>query len=250
MFKFFKKKQDKAVIKSEIIISNLNITILKKDIKNLHLNILPPDGKIRVSVPKRMGDESVRFFVISKLSWIQKHVNRFREQPRETPREYVTGESHYFKGERYLLNIIEYDGKPSIEINNKKYINFYLKNSTDIEQEKKIFLLWQREELRKELSGIFIKWQEITGVSANGWRIKQMKTKWGTCNPSAKRIWINLELVKKPVYCIEYIVVHELVHLLEKNHNKRFAAYMDKFMPEWKIYKKELNESMILLPHN
>ena len=244
MFKFFKKKIDKTVIKSEIIISDFNITVLKKDIKNLHLNVLPPDGKVRVSAPKRMDDRSVRFFIISKLPWIEKHVNRFKEQPRETPREYVSGESHYFKGERYLLNVIEYDGKPAIEINNKICIDFYVKKDADLEEKKKVFLLWHREELRKELCGIFNKWQEIMGVSAKEWRIKQMKTKWGTCNIKAKRIWINLELVKKPVHCIEYIVVHELAHLIERNHNKRFSAVMDKFIPQWRSYKKELNGSL------
>ena len=119
MFKFFKKKRDKTVIKSEIIVSNFNITVFKKDIKNLHLNVLPPDGKVRVSAPKRMDDRSIRLFIMSKLPWIEKNVNRFNEQPRETQREYVSGESHYFKGERYLLNVIEHDGKPAIEINNK-----------------------------------------------------------------------------------------------------------------------------------
>ena len=245
MFKFFKKKRDKTVIKSEIIISDFNITVLKKDIKNLHLNVLPPDGKVRVSAPKRMDDLSVRVFIISKLPWIKKHVNRFKEQPRETPREYVSGESHYFKGERYLLNVIEYDGKPNIAINNKKYIDFYVKKDADLEEKKKIFLLWQREELAKELFGIFNKWQEIMGVSANEIRIKRMKTKWGTCNIKAKRIWINLELIKKPVYCIEYIVVHELTHLIEINHNKRFKEIMDKFIPHWRNYKKELNGSIL-----
>ena len=248
MFKFFKKKRDKTVIKSEIIISDFNITVFKKDIKNLHLNVLPPDGKVSVSAPKRMDDLSVRVFIISKLPWIKKHVNRFKEQPRETTREYVSWESHYFKGERYLLNVIEYGGKPHIAINNKKYIDFYVKRDADLKEKKKVFLLWQREELTKELSGIFIKWQEIMGVSAKEWRIKQMKTKWGTCNIKAKRIWINLELVKKPVHCIEYIVVHELAHLIEKNHSKRFSAVMDKFIPQWRSYKKELNGSF--LPHS
>ena len=245
MFKFFKKKRDKTVIKSEIIISGFNITVLKKDIKNLHLNVLPPDGKVRVSAPKRMDDRSIRVFIISKLPWLEKHVNSFKERPRETPREYISGESHYFKGERYLLNVIEYGGKPFITLNNKKYIDFYVKKDAHLEEKKKVFLLWQREELAKELSCIFNKWQGIMGVSAEEWRIKRMKTKWGTCNTSAKRIWINLELAKKPVYCIEYIVVHELAHLIERNHNKRFTAVMDKFIPQWRSYKKELNNSFL-----
>ena len=245
MFKFFKKKRDKTVIKSEIIISNINITVLKKDIKNLHLNVLPPDGNVRVSAPKRMDDRSIRFFIISKLPWIEKHVDRFKEQPRETSKNYIMGESHYFKGERYLLNVIEYGGKPHIAINNKKYIDFYVKKDMNREQKERVFLRWHRKELGKELSNILIEWQNIMGVGIKEWRIKQMKTKWGTCNTKAKRIWINLELIKKPVYCIEYIVVHELAHLLEKNHNKTFYGYMDKFMPQWKSYKQELNGSAL-----
>ncbi len=241
MLEFFKKRRDKTVIKSEIIISDFNITVLRKDIKNLHLNVLPPDGKVRVSAPRRMDDRSVRFFLISKLPWIEKQVNRFKERPIETPKEYISGESHFFKGERYLLNVIEYRGKPYITINDKKNIDFYVRKDADLEEKKKVFLLWQKEELAKELFGIFNKWQKIMGVSAEEWRIKRMKTKWGTCNTTAKRIWINLELVKRPVYCIEYIVVHELAHLIERNHNKRFMAVMDKFAPQWRSYKKELN---------
>lgn len=240
---FRNKKAKGAVIKSEIRINELDVTVLKKDIKNLHLNVLPPDGKVRVSAPKRLNDENIRLFVISKLPWIRKHIEHFQSQPRETPREYVTGESHYFKGARYLLNVIEYGGKLKIETNDMKYIDFYVKKNMNLEQKEKIFLRWYRKELEKELSDIFIEWQNIMGVGISEWRIKRMKTKWGTCNTGVKRIWINLELIKKPVYCIEYIVVHELAHLLEKNHNKRFYGYMDKFMPQWKEYKRELNKS-------
>ncbi|MHB1661023.1 MAG: M48 family metallopeptidase [bacterium] len=239
---FRNKKTKEAVIKSEIKINNLDVTVLKKDIKNLHLNVLPPDGKVRVSAPKRFSDDSIRLFVISKLPWIKKHVEHFQLQPRETPREYITGESHYFKGARYLLNVIEYDGRLKIEISNMKYIYFYVKKNMSREQKEEIFLRWYRKELEKELFGIFIKWQNIMGVGISEWRIKRMKTKWGTCNTKAKRIWINLELIKKPLYCVEYIVVHELAHLLERNHNKKFYGYIDKFMPQWKSYKKELNE--------
>lgn len=242
---FGNKKVTKEVIKSEIKINNLDVTVLKKDIKNLHLNVLPPDGRVRVSVPKRLNEDNIRLFVISKLPWIRKHIEHFQSQPRETPREYITGESHYFKGARYILNLIEYDGKHKIEIRNMKYIDFYVKKNMNREQKERIFLRWHRKELEKELLNIFIEWQNIMGVVIKEWRIKRMKTKWGTCNTKAKRIWINLELIKKPVYCIEYIVVHELVHLLEKNHNKRFYGYMDKFMPQWKNYKKELNESVL-----
>ena len=245
MFKFFKKKRDKTVIKSEITVSCFNITVLKKDIKNLHLNILPPDGKVRVSVPKRTDDVFIRGFIVSKLPWIEKHVSRLKEQPRETSREYVSGESHYFKGERYLLSVIDYAGKPNVAINDKKYICLSIKKEATVEERRKILLNWQRKELEKELPDIFNKWQTIMGVSANEVRIKQMKTKWGTCNIKAKRIWINLELIKKPVYCIEYIVVHELTHLIEKNHNKRFKEIMDKFLPAWRSYKKELNGSFL-----
>ncbi len=242
---FGNKKARQTVIKSEIKINNLDVTVLKKNIKNLHLNVLPPDGKVRVSAPKRFNDDNIRLFVISKLPWIRKHIERFQLQPRETPREYVTGESHYFKGARYLLNVIEYDGKLKIETRNTKYIDFYVKKNMSREQKERIFLRWYKKELEKELSDIFIEWQNIMGVGIKEWRIKKMKTKWGTCNIKAKRIWINLELIKKPAYCIEYIVVHELAHLLEKNHNKIFYGYMDKFMPQWKSYKKELNGSAL-----
>ncbi|HDN83814.1 MAG TPA: M48 family peptidase [Candidatus Altiarchaeales archaeon] len=225
-------------------IRDIEVLVYKKDIKNFHLNVLPPNGKVRVSVPRSVSDETIRTFVIKKYHWIKKHVESFQEQERQTKREYVSGESHYFKGKRYILRI-NYGNRPKIEIINKKYIYFHVPKHYTVQQRQNYYEKWLRNELKKELEILVPKWEKIIGTKVNQIRIKKMKTKWGSCNPDAKRIWINLELIKKPREYLEYVIVHELVHLLEKNHNRRFKEIMDKYLPKWKIYRKQLNEFIL-----
>ena len=225
-------------------VKDIDILVYKKDIKNFHLNVLPPDGKVRVSVPKSVSDETVKLFVIRKFPWIKKQIQQFKEQERQTKREYVSGESHYFKGQRYILRVEEAK-RPKIEIRNKKYIYFYVPKNYLKEQRENYYLNWLRKELKKELNILVPKWEKIMVVKTKEVRIKKMKTKWGTCNPEAGRIWINLELIKKPNYCLEYIIVHELVHFFEKKHNDKFKVYMDKVMPKWETYKRRLNEFIL-----
>jgi len=235
----------KTIAMDTVNINGIDVLILKKNIKNFHLNVLPPEGRVRVSVPAHTGDEAVRLFVITRMQWIKKQIGHFQNQARQTKREYVSGESHYFKGQRFLLRVIEQRGKAKIEIKNKKYICLYVPRDYTRGQKEKLFLKWYRTELKKELHILIDKWEKIVGVKSNEVRIKRMKTKWGTCKPEIKRIWINLELIKKPGHCLEYIIVHELVHLLEKKHNEKFRQYMDKFMPNWRQYKSELNEFVL-----
>ncbi|ACO03280.1 MAG TPA: M48 family peptidase [Persephonella sp.] len=232
------------VEKKLIKVKDLEVLVYKKNIKNFHLNVLPPEGTVRVSVPISVSDETVRLFIIKKLPWIKKHIKNFQSQSRQTKRRYVSGESHYFKGQRYLLRIEE-SKRPKIEIKNKKYIYFYVPKHYTQEQRENYYQNWLRKELKKELETLIPKWEKIIGIKVNEVKIKKMKTRWGTCNPEAKRIWINLELIKKPIECLEYIIVHEMIHFFEKKHNKKFKAYMDKFLPKWEAYKRQLNEFIL-----
>jgi predicted metal-dependent hydrolase len=207
----------------------------------MHLAVYPPTGRVRIAVPLRIDDEAVRLFVITKLSWIRQQQRKFAGQERQTPREYVNRESHYFFGSRYLLKVIEHDAPPKVLLKGKTYIEMYVRPNTTAKQRQTLMNEWYRKELKKLLPPMVQKWENILSVQVDEWGIKQMKTKWGTCNIEAKRVWINLELAKKPLHCLEYILVHEMIHLLERHHNDRFLAYMEKYMPQWKFYKGELN---------
>lgn len=226
---------------TNINIGDIDITVIKKNIKNLHLSVHPPDGSVRISAPQGMNDEAIKIFAISKLSWIKKQRSKFREQDRQSEREFVSGESHYYQGNRYLLNVIPTSKRQRVEIRNQKFIDLYVHESSTKEQRKKILVEWYRKQLKLQIPELIEKWEKVIGVKVNSWGVKLMKTRWGTCNPEAKRIWINLELAKKSPRCLEYVVVHEMVHLLERHHNKVFTAYMDQFLPNWRNIKTELN---------
>lgn len=228
--------------RSEIQVGDLTMEIDRKDIKNLHLSVYPPDGRVRIATPLRVDDESVRLFAISKLSWIKKQRSRFLNQERESRRAFVTGESHYFKGKRYLLNLIHHHGPSSVSLRNKKYIDLYIREHATQDQREAIIKDWYREKLREEAAPIISKWEKKIGVKLNDWGIKQMKTKWGSCSIDSKRIWLNLELAKKSLECLEYVILHEMVHFLERNHNERYKAHLDKYMPTWREVRQELNE--------
>lgn len=227
-----------------IKVRDIEVLVYKKNIKNLHLSVLPPNGKVRVSIPMGISNEVVRLFVIRKYQWIKKHREAFQNQERQTPREYVTGESHYFQGKRYILRV-ESAKRPKIAIKNKKYIYLYVPKDYTVKQREKYYETWLRRELRKELDILVPKWENIVGLKTNEVRIKKMKTKWGSCNPTAKRIWLNLELIKKPQKHLEYVILHELLHFIERKHNKRFKEMMTKCMPKWKTIRDQLNEFIL-----
>ena len=224
-----------------IQIADVAIDVIRKDIKNIHLAVYPPTGRIRLAAPSKTDAEVIRLFAISKLGWIKKHIKNFKEQSRETPRDYISGESHYFEGRRYLLNVIEREGYNKIEVKNHKELNLYVRPNSTKEQKAKVFKEWYRKQLKTQVPELVGKWEKVIGVKANDWGVKQMRTKWGTCNIEEKRIWMNLELAKKPKNCLEYIIVHELVHLLERNHNDKFIGYLNEFMPKWRAHRDELN---------
>jgi len=225
-------------------IGDLEVLVVHKDIKNFHLSVLPIEGNVRVSVPYDTPEEIVRNFVIRKMDWIKKHVHNFQNQARQTPRQYISGESHYLRGQRYLMRV-EKAGRPRIEMRNKKYIYFFVPGNYTLAQRRQYYESWLRKELRKDLNILVPKWENLTGLKTSEVKIKKMKTKWGTCNPEAKRIWINLELIKKPTKYLEYIILHELIHFVERRHNENFVKLMEHYMPNWRLYRKELNDFII-----
>jgi predicted metal-dependent hydrolase len=233
---------------SHLQISNVEIDVIRKDIKNMHLAVYPPHGRIRLAVPMKTDEEVVRLFAINKLGWIKKHVKSFQEQARETKRDYVSGESLFFQGIRYILEVEEKEGYSSVKFEGTKKIKLKVKKGATTEEKAIVMREWYRKQLKIQVEPLIEKWEKIIGVSSNEWGVKQMKTKWGSCNTSSKKIWLNLELAKKPQVCLEYILVHELVHLHERNHNDRFVALMDKFMPKWRLFRDELNNLPIV--HN
>lgn len=224
-----------------IILGNIEIEVEQKDIKNIHLSVYPPNGRVRIAAPSKMDLDTIRVFAISKLQWIKTQQETLLQQAREPEREYLERESHYFLGERYLLKIIELDAAPKVEIDHK-YIHLYVRPNTNAAKRAEIINKWYRTQLRQIVPDLIAKWEKVIGVTSNEFGIKKMRTKWGTCNTEARRIWLNLELAKKPKECLEYIIVHELVHLLERSHNQRFVKLMDKFMPKWRFNRDELNK--------
>ena len=224
----------------QLHLGNITVHVVQKDIKNIHLSVYPPFGRVRISAPFRMNIDTIRVFAISKLSWIKKQQTKLRNQEREAPREFLNRESHYFNGKRYLLKVIEQVAVPKVELKHSK-IELYVRPKSSKKKLKSILDEWYRQQLKTSLPALIEKWEKKMNVQVNQFVIKKMRTKWGTCNREAKRLWLNLELAKKPGECLEYIVVHEMVHLLERHHNEKFIAYMDRFLPKWRFYKEGLN---------
>lgn len=226
-----------------ITINNIEVQVVRKKIKNLHLAVYPPDGRVRVAVPQHLSDDNVRLAVISRLRWIKTQQAAFQAQSRQSQREMVSGESHYFLGRRYLLDVVERWGPHQVEISNNTDLVLYVTPGTSRDNRERALHEWYRAELKKQVPDLLAKWEPIIGQPVAAWGIKRMKTKWGSCNIAQRRIWLNLELAKKPPECLEYILVHELVHLLERHHNDTFRAYMNKFLPQWQLHRDVLNSS-------
>lgn len=226
-----------------MIVSGIAVQVVRKPIKNLHLSVYPPDGHVRVAVPLHITDDNVRLVVISRLSWIKKHQASFQAQPRQSEREMVTGKSHYVFGKRYLLEVIERRGCHEVAIKNNSTLQLFVNPGTSTQNRALVLNEWYRDRLKAQIPDLLNHWQSVIGKQAADWGIKKMKTRWGSCNIAQRRIWLNLELAKKPIECLEYVLVHELVHLLERHHNDRFKAYMDKYLPQWQrcrdILKRE-----------
>lgn len=221
-------------------LGEIDVEVVQKSIKNIHLSVYPPVGRVRVAAPMGMELDTIRIYVISKLPWIRQQQKKFLGQEREAPRAYVNRESHYFLGKRYLLKVVPHDAASLFRVK-QSTIEMYVRSGLDQDKRHAAMDEWYRSELKALVPPLIEKWEKIMGVSVASFGIKRMKTKWGTCSIASRRIWLNLELAKKPFACIEYIVVHEMVHLLERNHTARFVALMDAFLPEWREVRVELN---------
>lgn len=226
---------------TRIQLGDLAIDVVFKDIKNLHLSVCPPDGKIKIVAPSRMKLDTIRVFAISKLAWIKQQQLKLQNQERETPREYLDRESHYLWGKRYLLQVAYSEDALGIFLRHSKII-LRVKPGTDLETKQAIVEDWYRQLLKEAISPLIAKWEPILGVKVSRFYVQRMKTKWGSCNPSAKSIRLNTELAKKPPEYLEYIVVHEMAHLLEATHSKRFYSLMDQLMPDWPHLRDGLNQ--------
>lgn len=225
----------------QINVGGIQVAIVRKQIKNLHLGVYPPQGRVRVAVPLTVDDEAVRLAVIDKLGWIKRQRKRFVGQSRQSPREMVSGESHYFLGKRYRLRVTPHNGSGRVVLRGTASMELVVRRGSTAEQRERVLQGWYRERLKELIPPLIEQWQPVLAVAVADWGIKRMKTKWGSCNTTVGRIWLNLELAKKPAACTEYIVVHEMVHLLERRHNDRFRALMDKAMPQWRLHRDELN---------
>jgi predicted metal-dependent hydrolase len=223
-----------------IQLGDIDVDIVLKDIKNVHLSVHPPSGKVRIAAPKRMNVDTIRLFAISKLGWIRKQQRKLRSQERETPRDFVTRESHYVWGKRYLLTLIETPGPPSIDLRHNRMI-LRVRPGTDARKRQRIVEDWYRSQVRSAAESLIAEWEPRIGVDVCRFFVQRMKTRWGSCNSAARSIRLNTDLAKKPLECLEYLVVHEMIHILEPTHNERFQALIGKFMPDWKHRREVLN---------
>ena len=230
---------------TRIEIRGIDVEIVRKDIKHLHLGVYPPGGRVRVAAPLRLDDEAVRLAVISRLAWIRRKRAEFQGQDRQSRREFVTGESHYFNGRRYRLDLIESTGPTGIRLRDNAWMEMRVRPDTGRDAREALLYRWYRAKLRARIPPLVAKWEPKIAVTVADWRIRRMKTRWGTCNPEAGRIWLNSELAKKPLACLEYVVVHEMIHLVERRHNERFHAILDRVMPGWEVRLEKLNRGFL-----
>jgi predicted metal-dependent hydrolase len=227
-------------MEAKIDLGGITVDVVLKDIKNVHLSVHPPTGRVRISAPKRSNIDTLRVFAISKLGWIKQQQKKLRDQERALARDYVDRESHYLWGRRYLLKVTESDEPPSIELKHRQ-MHLRVRPRTDEDKRRALMEEWYREQLKDAVPAVLARWQPLLDVAPERWFVQRMKTKWGSCNYLGRTIRLNTELAKKPPECLEYIIVHELAHLLEPTHNARFVALMDRFMPKWQFHRQVLN---------
>lgn len=226
-----------------LTVADISVDVRHKEIKNLHVGVYPPDGRVRVSAPTHLDTEAVRLALVTRISWIRRRRAEFLAQERQTAREYVSGESHYFLGKRYRLEVLEGARRgPNATIHGDTLL-LTVPPESSREARERIMTAWYREWLGSLIPNLVRRWESELRLTANEVRMRKMKTKWGSCNIEARRIWLNLELAKKPLRCIEYILVHELIHLMERHHNDRFRALMDRHLPDWRTRRDELNNA-------
>lgn len=223
-----------------LTLGGIPVDVELKDIKNIHVGVYPPTGRVRIAAPARMSLDAIRIFAISKLAWIRQQRAKVQQQERETRREYLDRESHYVWGARYLLQLAERDQPPAVELKHRRMV-LTVRAGTDAGKREAIVARWYRNQIRRVVPPLVAKWEPILGVNVERVFVQQMKTRWGGCNPPARAIRLNTELAKKPKDCLEYIVVHEMAHLLEPTHNARFVGLLDRWLPNWQFCRQKLN---------
>ena len=245
----------------QITVDGVAVEVTRKRVKHLRLTVYPSDGRVCLSAPLRADDETVRQAIVARLAWIKRHLARSKGQVVPETHEYVSGETHDFRGVSHLLNVIEHDGPgrvirrhgdeadhaylapPPLMETRPPVIDLYVRRGSNADRREAVLIAWYRAELKAQIPPLLAKWQPVIGVEAAAWGVKAMRTRWGSCNSTARRVWLNLELVKKAPHLLEYVLVHELVHLLERGHGAAFKAHMDRLMPGWQQMRAELNRS-------
>jgi predicted metal-dependent hydrolase len=223
-----------------IELGKITVDVVKKDIKNVHLSVYPPTGKVRISAPLRMNLNTIRVFAISKLGWIKQQQKKINGQEREPPREYLDRESHYLWGKRYLLKVVEKDAAPEVQLKHQQML-LQVRPATGEEKKRAVLEEWYRSQLKVAVPPLIAKWEPLMRVKVERFFVQRMKTKWGSCSHRSASIRLNTDLAKKPLECLEYIVVHEMAHIIEPTHNSRFIVLMDRLMPNWRFYRQLLN---------
>jgi predicted metal-dependent hydrolase len=224
----------------QLELGGVTVDVVTKDIKNLHLSVYPPTGRVRIAAPLHMKLETIRVFAIAKLGWIKRQQRHVVGQDREAQREYLDRESHYVWGKRYLMKVLVSEGAPTVGLSHRQLV-LSLRPNMGEERRGEILDAWYRAQVRAAMPALLARWQPLMGVKADRFFVQRMKTKWGSCTPSTQSIRLNTDLAKKPPGCLEYIVVHELAHLLEPTHNARFTVLMDRFLPNWRQLRDDLN---------
>ena len=224
-----------------IQIGDISITVTKKDIRNVHLSVHPPDGRVTLTAPASTRIDVARAYAISKLGWIRQQQKKLKDQARETPRKFIERESHYLWGRHHLMTVVHRDAKPCVTLDHRR-ITLAVRPGSDAEKRAEVVHEWHKSLLHKIVPSIISKWEATLGVRVTNYFLQRMKTKWGGCNHRAGHIRLNTELVKKPKDLLEYVIVHEMVHLLEPKHSDRFVAMLDKHYPTWREARAELNE--------
>lgn len=223
-----------------LTVAGIGVDVVYKDIKNMHISVYPPIGRVRVAAPERLDEEVIRLAIVQRLPWIKKQRAQLQTAVRQSEREMVAGESHYVWGQRFRLKMVESVGRSRVEIVGSK-LQLSLPTGTDTARRQKLLEAWYRKQIKAAIPPLIEKWEPVIGHKVSGWTVRRMKTKWGSCNPESANLWFNIELAKKHPSCLEYIVVHEMTHFHERTHNDRFVELMDKLLPNWRATRDELN---------
>ena len=231
-------------MRAQVHLGDLAVDVVRKDIKNVHLSVHPPTGRVTIAAPTRMSLETIRVFAISKLAWIRQQQRKLQAQERSPPREFLRRESHYVWGRRYLLSLVEIEAPAAVALSHSRLI-LQVRPESDRAKRQALLDEWYRAQVKNAVPPLLAKWEPMLGVKLARYYVQRMKTKWGSCNPTARAIRLNSELAKKPAQCLEYIVVHELVHLIERSHGDRFVALMNLHMPQWRLRRQELNSEPV-----